>query len=136
MKELWPLPPNWQWAEFGAVARVDSNLVEPACHAQLPHICSNNIESGTGRLLEYTTVEKDRVTSGKHLFRAGHILYSGIRPYLAQEAVVVDFAELCSADMYPVSARSRDEIPALSGSSRRCSPSKRHATRAAPYSPR
>ncbi|HLK35924.1 MAG TPA: restriction endonuclease subunit S, partial [Polyangiaceae bacterium] len=61
-----------------------------------------HIESGSGRLLDYTTVAKDGVTSGKHLFHAGHILYSKIRPYLAK-VVVVDFAGLCSADMYPVS---------------------------------
>ncbi|GAB4901217.1 hypothetical protein MAHJHV28_44120 [Mycobacterium avium subsp. hominissuis] len=60
-----------------------------------------NIESKTGRLLAYRTVAEDKVTSPKHLFKPGQILYSKIRPYLAKVAIA-DFAGLCSADMYPV----------------------------------
>jgi type I restriction enzyme S subunit len=96
------LPPAWTWAFFDDVADVDSNLVDPKLFPDLPHIAPNHIESQTGRLLPYTTVRVDGVKSSKHLFRAGHILYSKIRPYLAK-AVVVSFEGLCSADMYPVS---------------------------------
>ena len=101
MTEPWALPNDWHWAEWKSVARVASNLVSPADHATLPHIAPNHIESGTGKLLQYTTVAEDQVISAKHLFAPGHILYSKIRPYLAK-AVIVDFAGLCSADMYPV----------------------------------
>lgn len=102
MIELYNLPDAWQWAKFEDVASVDSNLVDPAKHRAEPHIAPNHIESKTGKLLEFTTVEEDGVKSSKHLFHPGHILYSKIRPYLAK-AVVVDFGGLCSADMYPVS---------------------------------
>lgn len=54
-------------------------------------------------LLEYHTIAEDGVTSGKHRFYSGQILYSKIRPYLSK-AVVVDFDGLCSADMYPIEA--------------------------------
>jgi type I restriction enzyme S subunit len=80
---------------------VASNLVDPAGYQSLPHIAPNHIESGTGRLLPHRTVAEDEVISSKHLFAPGQILYSKIRPYLAK-AVIVDFAGLCSADMYPV----------------------------------
>ncbi len=83
------------------MARVASNLVKPADHPSLPHIAPNNIESGTGKLLKYRTVAEDQVISSKHLFESGQVLYSKIRPYLAKVAIV-DFAGLCSADMYPV----------------------------------
>lgn len=96
------LPRGWEWVRFDEVARVDSNLVDPADHLDLPHIAPNHIQARTGRLLPYRSVREDGVTSGKHLFTPGHILYSKIRPYLAK-AVRVDFAGLCSADMYPVS---------------------------------
>jgi type I restriction enzyme S subunit len=101
MTEPWPLPESWRWAEWDSVARVASNLVDPADHQSLPHIAPNHIESGTGKLLPYRTVGEDEVISSKHLFSSGHILYSKIRPYLAK-AVIVDFPGLCSADMYPV----------------------------------
>jgi len=107
--KLWDLPEGWAWKTFGEVANVDSNLVDPADHSHLPHIAPNHIESGTGQLLPYKTVAEDGVTSSKHLFRPGHILYSKIRPYLAK-AVMVDFAGLCSADMYPVSTSMEAEF--------------------------
>lgn len=96
------LPEGWQWARFDEVAVVESNLVDPSSHLDRPHIAPNHIESRTGRLLPHRSVREDGVMSGKHLFAPGHILYSKIRPYLAK-AVRVDFAGLCSADMYPVS---------------------------------
>jgi type I restriction enzyme S subunit len=98
------LPAEWEWAEFKDVATVESNLVDPADYPDYPHIAPNHIESRTGRLLAHTTVRADGVTSSKHLFFPGHILYSKIRPYLAK-AVRVDFEGLCSADMYPISTR-------------------------------
>lgn len=96
------LPPGWEWTEFGQVALVDSNLVDPSQYSELPHIAPNHIESSTGRLFPYRSVREDGVTSNKHLFNSGHILYSKIRPYLAK-AVLVNFGGLCSADIYPVS---------------------------------
>jgi type I restriction enzyme, S subunit len=101
VREPWALPSDWHWAEWKSVARVASNLVSPADHSTLPHVAPNHIESGTGKLLPYNTVAEDQVISAKHLFAPGQILYSKIRPYLAK-TVVVDFAGLCSADMYPV----------------------------------
>jgi len=99
--KLWTVPESWVWSVFHDVATVDSNLVDPSGYASSPHIAPNHIESGTGRLLPYATVAEDGVTSAKHLFRSGHIIYSKIRPYLAK-AVLVDFDGLCSADCYPV----------------------------------
>jgi type I restriction enzyme S subunit len=101
--ELWELPEGWVWAEFQQVAKVASNLVDPAAFPDASHIAPNHIESGTGKLLSYTTIAEDRVKSAKHQFFAGHILYSKIRPYLCK-AVVVDFGGLCSADMYPIAS--------------------------------
>ena len=100
--DLPELPEGWCWARFGEIASVDSNLVDPKTLPNLPHIAPNHIETLTGRLLEYKTVQEDGVISAKHLFRSGHILYSKIRPYLAK-AVIVDFEGVCSADMYPIS---------------------------------
>lgn len=97
-----PLPKGWEWRTLGQVAQIDSNLVSPASHGEKPHVAPNHIESWTGRLLPYTTIAADGVTSPKHLFKPGHIVYSKIRPYLAK-AVLVDFEGLCSGDMYPIS---------------------------------
>lgn len=94
---------NWKTTRFDSVAAIRSNLVDPAEYQSFPHIAPDNIEKKTGMLLEYHTIAEDGVTSGKHRFYSGQILYSKIRPYLSK-AVVVDFDGLCSADMYPIEA--------------------------------
>lgn len=103
VEPLFEVPKNWQWALFGNVATIASRLVNPADYPNHFHIAPDNVEKGTGRLLPYRTIAEDRVTSNKHLFFSGAILYSKIRPNLSK-AVVVDFEGLCSADMYPITA--------------------------------
>lgn len=101
--EEWPLPEDWKWERFDQVASVASDLVSPSDFEDSPHIAPNHIASGTGELLPYSTVGNDGVTSPKHRFRRGQILYSKIRPYLAK-ATMAEFDGLCSADMYPIDA--------------------------------
>lgn len=83
------------------ICTIRSGQVDPRKEEfrKLPHIYGVCIESGTGRLLEYNTVEKDEIISGKYLFKSGDVLYSKLRPYL-KKVVYVDFNGLCSADMY------------------------------------
>lgn len=96
-------PSGWAWARFDQVATVASRLVDPAGYLDSPHIAPNHIEKETGRLLPYRTVREDKVTSSKHLFEPGQVLYSKIRPNLCK-ATMATFAGLCSADMYPIKA--------------------------------
>ena len=95
---------SWAKKHFNEVATIKSNLVDPATFPDFPHIAPDNIEKKTGVLLKYNTVSEDGVTSGKHRFYPGQILYSKIRPYLSK-VVVVDFDGLCSADMYPIETK-------------------------------
>ncbi len=95
---------TWRECKFSDVAEIKSNLVEPSEYLDYPHIAPDNIEKKTGVLLPYNTIAEDKVTSGKHRFYAGQILYSKIRPYLSK-VVTVDFDGLCSADMYPIEAK-------------------------------
>ena len=92
---------DWTDCTFGQVAKIASNLVSPEGFGSFPHLAPNHIEAQTGRLLELATVAEDGVTSPKHRFFAGQIVYSKIRPYL-NKVVLVDFDGLCSADMYPI----------------------------------
>ena len=94
----------WEVKRFDEVAYIKSNLVSPADYLDYPHIAPDNIEKRTGILLDYHTIAEDGVTSGKHRFYVGQILYSKIRPYLSK-VVMVDFDGLCSADMYPIEAK-------------------------------
>ena len=95
---------SWKTVRFDEIAEIKSNLVDVADFQDFPHIAPDNIEKYTGVLLDYHTIAEDKVTSGKHRFYAGQILYSKIRPYLSK-VVIVDFDGLCSADMYPIEAK-------------------------------
>ena len=101
--EAMSLPNTWTWARFQEIAKVLSNLVDPLSFKSYPHIAPDNIEGGTGKLLPYETIGASGVFSAKHLFKAGCLLYSKIRPALAK-VTVAEFDGLCSADMYPIHA--------------------------------
>ena len=101
----WDIPADWRWVRFDEAAEIASNLVPPASIPGLPHIAPDNIESATARLLPYKTIGEDGVISAKNRFYPGQVLYSKIRPYL-RKAVLIDFDGACSADMYPINARS------------------------------
>ena len=95
------LPSGWEWTKFESIANIATNSVQPDEFRDFPHVAPNNIEKGTGRLLDYKTVAEDDVRSINHRFFPGQLLYSKIRPNLSK-AVIVDFEGLCSADMYPL----------------------------------
>ena len=98
------VPQSWAWSRFGQVAEIASDLVSPAGHGSDWQVAPDCIEKGTGRLLKKRTVADADVKSANHRFHPGQIIYSKIRPSLSK-AVIVDFAGLCSADMYPINAK-------------------------------
>lgn len=98
------LPQGWAWASFDEVAEIALDLVDPTPFPDAWHLAPNHIESKTGHLIERSTIATDRVFSPKHRFRAGQIVYSKIRPYLAK-ALMAQADGLCSADMYPITPR-------------------------------
>ncbi len=95
------IPRHWQHRKFKRIAKVQANLVSPKSYPDFPQVAPENIEKGTGKLLEYTTVAESGVISDNHLFQAGQIIYSKIRPTL-NKLIVAHFDGLCSADMYPI----------------------------------
>ena len=95
------IPESWKWVRLLSVIDIATNLVQPSEYAEYMHIAPDNIEKGTGHLLECRTVREDKVASANHLFKKGQIIYSKIRPLL-RKAVIAPFDGLCSADMYPL----------------------------------
>ncbi|WP_455227518.1 restriction endonuclease subunit S [Lautropia mirabilis] len=99
--QLPELPHSWSWKPFSSIARVSSNLQDPSEHTDSIHLAPNHVESWTGRIYSVRTIAEDGVTSPKHKFNAGQIVYSKIRPNLCKVAIP-NFSGLCSADMYPI----------------------------------
>jgi len=88
------------------VVEIGGALVDPnkEQYLDLPHIGGENIEKGTGRILNPQLVRESQLRSGKFHFAERHVLYSKIRPYLNKVAFP-RMAGLCSADIYPLLPR-------------------------------
>ncbi|MFP5845457.1 restriction endonuclease subunit S [Salmonella sp. 741265052_HSA] len=102
--ELPVIPESWQWLRFDQIAEIASNLKSPLDYPNATHIAPNHIETWTGKVFGYQTIFEDGVTSAKHEFYKGQIIYSKIRPYLCKVAIAT-FDGLCSADMYPINSK-------------------------------
>lgn len=92
----WPVKP------FSHFAVIDTNMTKDFDKfADKPLIGIANIESNTGKLLDYKTVSQENPVSGKYIFNSKHIIFSKIRPNLNKVALPT-FEGLCSADAYPI----------------------------------
>lgn len=95
------IPASWDFMSFKRVASVSSNLVDPSTYSNMIEIDPDNIEGGTGKLVDVKTVGEVGAISAKQLFSKGQIIYSKIRPEL-NKVVIAPTDGLCSADMYPI----------------------------------
>jgi len=97
------IPLEWEPRGLLSTVSIASGQVDPRKepYKSMTLVAPDHIESGTGKLLAMRTAVEQGAISGKYLFGAGDIVYSKIRPYL-RKAVLVEFAGLCSADMYPL----------------------------------
>lgn len=98
------IPKEWKIIRFKYVAIVKSNLVAPFRYMDYPQIAPDIIEKDTGNIISHRSVKEASVDSWNHLFYKGQILYSKIRPVL-NKLTIAPYDGLCSADMYPISAK-------------------------------
>ncbi len=97
---------NWQEVTLADVCDIQNGQIDPKHppYCDMIHIASDDIESGTGRILELNTAAQDKVNSGNYLFSEKAIVYSKIRPNL-KKVVFPKFEGVCSADVYPIFPR-------------------------------
>lgn len=96
-------PKGWPLVPFGDIVEIGTRLVDPNQdeYLDLPHIGGEQIEGGSGRILNIKKVRESNLRSGKFIFTEKHVLYSKIRPYLNKVAFP-RFSGVCSADIYPL----------------------------------
>jgi type I restriction enzyme S subunit len=97
---------EWQEIKLEEVCDIQNGQVDPkqSPYCDMIHIASDDIESGTGRILEMNTAAQDKVISGNYLFTEKAIVYSKIRPNL-RKVIFPKFSGVCSADIYPIYPR-------------------------------
>lgn len=106
--EVGMVPKAWQLVKFGDVVDIASGQVNPrhSPYIEMLHVGPENIEPGTGRLLNPSTAGELGLISGKYVFTEKDVIYSKIRPYLRKAAMAL-FTGVCSADMYPLRPHDR-----------------------------
>lgn len=109
---LGAVPQHWTLRRFKFLARINSGQVDPRREPYRDYVlvAPDHIESGTGKILLEESAREQGAISGKHLVRAGQVMYSKIRPNL-RKATIARTDCLCSADMYPISAKSSELRP-------------------------
>jgi len=96
MKSLWP------FRELSEIVEIERDQVLPREITEDDvYVGLENIESGSGRILQYVHARKADLKSNKFRFGAHHILYGKLRPYLNKVALP-EKTGICSTDILPI----------------------------------
>jgi len=101
--EQYELPEGWQWAELAQVAEIGSEQVLPKRQPDMlfNYVALENVEQGTGRLIDFAPTRGADIASNKYRFAPEHVLYGKLRPYL-QKALIPDFEGISATDLLPL----------------------------------
>src|SRR5690606_34583110 len=108
------VPEGWLKTTFGAVTEIANGQVDPKVEPYLNmfHIGPENVVSDSGQIVDVVTCKESSLISGKYEFDENAIVYSKIRQNL-NKVCRPGFKGVCSADMYPIWAKSELDIEFL-----------------------
>lgn len=101
--ERYELPEGWEWKCLADVSPINTISIQPQNYPNrfFNYIALENIESGTGQLINFKPVRGDTIKSNKFSFGTQHVLLGKLRPYL-NKVFVPDFEGICSTDVLPL----------------------------------
>ena len=97
------IPNSWEWvrlgdmSNYGQCTSVDTADIDPDTWS----LDLEEIEKGTGRLIERKTAAGKKSKSSKHVFTKGTLLYSKLRTYL-NKVLVADMDGVCTSEIVPI----------------------------------
>lgn len=100
---LYPLPETWQWVSLFEIATIGSRQVMPfeAPNHLFNYLALENIESGTGRIIDFLPTLGKQIKSNKFVFGQEHVLYGKLRPYL-RKVITPGFEGVSATDLLPI----------------------------------
>ena len=97
---------SWEWArmstlcEFGKCTNVEYDMVAPGTW----NLDLEDLSSDSGQILRKKRKQNGEKGSTKHVFEAGMVLYSKLRPYL-NKVVIADENGVCTSEILPLQFR-------------------------------
>jgi type I restriction enzyme S subunit len=100
------LPTGWVVAQLGELVEIRSTQVDPASTPKVSfnYVAMENVEKGTGSLINFSPMLGEKIGSSKNVFKAGDILYGKLRPYL-RKTVVAPFDGVSVTDLVALRPR-------------------------------
>lgn len=96
------MPDAWQQVELAKVCSLPERQVRPQEFQKYEYYVGlEDIESDTGRIIEYKKVRNAELRSSKFSFDSTCILYGKLRPYL-NKVVIPNVSGICSTDILPL----------------------------------
>ncbi len=101
--EHYELPDGWEWRELAQVVEIGSEQVNPFRFPNdlFNYLALENIEQGSGRVIDFTPTPGKNIKSNKFKFTNKHVLYGKLRPYL-RKAFAPDFEGVSATDLLPL----------------------------------
>jgi type I restriction enzyme S subunit len=97
------LPDGWMWTALSDVVEIGSEQVLPSRHPDqsFNYLALENIEQGTGKIIDVSPTLGAEIKSNKFRFTPEHVLYGKLRPYL-RKAVAPSFDGVSATDLLPL----------------------------------
>lgn len=97
------LPNGWAWSSLGDIADVMRQPVTPADQPNkaFNYLSIENIESNTGKLVNFAPTTGDKIRSAKLVFTTQDVLYCKLRPYL-NKVYLPTFEGISATDLLPL----------------------------------
>lgn len=99
---------KWKRSPLSGIIDIDTKQVLPtrSPHVLFNYIALENIESGTGRLINLQPIYGSSILSGKFQFNTSHVLLGKLRPYL-NKVVLPENSGICSTDILPLKPKDK-----------------------------
>ncbi len=101
--ELYELPDGWMWKNLADAVEIGSEQVIPrkTPRKDFNYVALENVEQGTGRLIDFKPTRGEEIKSIKYAFTPKHVLYGKLRPYL-RKVLTPDFDGVSATDLLPL----------------------------------
>lgn len=98
-------PKKWEILEFSKICEFSKKQILPSTlDEEINFIGLENIESDSGKVVNFSKTYSKKIKSTKSYFETGDILYGKLRPYL-NKVVQAKFNGVCSTDILVIKAK-------------------------------